>query len=175
MGQLKRHWWLLVGIPCAALASAGCGWFAPPPPGGAPAVPVESRTAITDPKLKAVVEGWHDWVLQQKPAPAGPPLFSRAEILPVTVTTLPYGVGAYQQQPRLPVILTTGPGWSALKSEQKEEQTARAYRELEDRLRKAGLALECRPTLTLQTPQGLLLAWVNEVSDVRKLIHGDTD
>jgi hypothetical protein len=163
--------WLLFSISCVALASAGCGWFAPPPPGGAPPVPAESQAAITDPKLKAAAEGWRDWVFQQKSA--GQPLFSRVENLPVTVTTLPYGVGAYQQQPRLPVILTTGPGWSALKPEQKEEQTARAYRELGDRLQQAGLTIECRPTLTLQTPQGMLLAWVNDIADTRKLIHGD--
>jgi hypothetical protein len=155
------------------LASPGCGWLSPPP-SGAPAAPPASRAAITDPKLRAAAEAWQEWALQQKEMTQGQPLFSRVELLPVTMTTLPYGVGANQQQPRLPVIVTTGPGWPALKPEQKEEQLTRVYRELQDRLHTAGRDAECRPTLTLQTPQGMLLAWVNDLADAGKLIHGDT-
>ena len=56
-------------------------------------------------------------------APAAP-LFSRVEVLPPTRTVLPYGVGAYQQEPRLPAILTIGPGWASQEPEEKEVAAA---------------------------------------------------
>jgi hypothetical protein len=157
------------------LLASGCGWFSPPPAG--PAVgdlpPAESRATATDPRLEEAAGDWRRWVLDQKAD--GMALFSRVEVLPVTMTTLPYGVGSYEQQPRLPVILTTGPGWASLKPQEKEQEAARAYRELNDRVRATGLEQEARPSLTLQTPQGLLLAWINEASSTGKLIHGDGD
>src|SRR5438045_5920014 len=123
MQRNKRASWYLLGCLACLVAVAGCGWFTPPPPGGTGQWgSVEKTTSPSDPKLKTVAEDWQRWILEQAPTPGGAPLFSRAELLPVTVTTLPYGVGAYQQQPRWPVILTTGPGWSALKREQKEKQ-----------------------------------------------------
>jgi hypothetical protein len=158
------------------LGVGGCEGFSGPPPGadwqGTSAT--EGRRSITDPKLRAVAEDWQTGVLKQQAAD-GQPVFSRAELLPITMTALPYGVGAYEQQPRLPVILTTGPGWSALRAEQKEQQIALAYKDLADRLEKAGLGKDARPTLTLQTPQGMLLAWMNDLPSAGKRIHGDND
>jgi hypothetical protein len=127
---------------------------------------------ITDPKLLAVAQEFQHWVLTANTSPKGRPLFSRVEVVPVTQTILPYGVGVYQKEPRLPVILTTGQGWDDLGEDEKEKLIASVYDELAERLEHAGF---CRPTLTLQTPQGLLLAWDNGPLPEMKLLHGDLD
>jgi hypothetical protein len=140
-----------------------------------PLAPAYSRSGIADPKLRQAAEQFQHWVLQQKATPDGQPLFSKAELLPVTQTTLPYGVGAYQQQPRLPVIVTTGPGWPKLSAADKEKTIAQAYADLAGRVQAAEPGTQVRPTLTVQTPQGVLLSWINEMPSGRKLIHGDVD
>jgi hypothetical protein len=114
-----------------------------------------------------------DWALKERDTANPAPLFSRVEVLPSTQTVLPYGVGAFEQEPRLPVILTTGPGWSALAPEAKEALVAKAFLDLSERLRSLKLAASPRPTLTIQTPNGLVLGWINDLAEGRKNLHGD--
>ena len=94
-------------------------------------------------------------------------------MLPPTQTVLPYGVGAYQQEPRLPAILTIGPGWASQEPEEKEAAAAQAFRKLSLGLEALKLDPPLRPTLTIQTPSGLELAWMNDLNEGRRNIHGD--
>jgi hypothetical protein len=82
-------------------------------------------------------------------------------------------VGAYQQEPRLPVILTTGPGWNELKRQDKEDRAAKAFKEISAKL--AALKREplLQPTLTIQTPQGMELGWINHLDPRGRNLHGD--
>jgi hypothetical protein len=88
---------------------------------------------------------------------------------------LPYGIGTYQKQPRLPAILTTGPGWRDLAADDREALAARAFQELSRRLESSAGAAAVRATLTIQTPQGLELCWINELEPGRKLLHGEVE
>ena len=115
----------LLGPAFLALALSGCGPTLtelenrmlpePKPPARGDGLPqAYPRSQINEPKLRALAQEFQTWALQQQSAGANPaPLFSRVEVLPPVLTVLPYGVGAYEQEPRLPVILTTGPGWTA--------------------------------------------------------------
>ncbi len=171
------------------LAVSGCGPSpsssttqpeAPVPTGQAPAAGTPDipraypRSQINDPRLSALASKLRDWILQQQSAGPEPlPLFSRVEILPTTQTVLPYGVGAYEQEPRLPVIVTTGPGWAGRELDEKEAITARLYGELSRRLEAMAAKPLIRPTLTIQTASGLELAWINDLVPGRKNLHGD--
>jgi len=132
------------------------------------------RSQINDPRLRELAQEFTTWVLTQGTAAANPArLFRRVEVVPPTQTVLPYGVGAYEKQPRLPAILTTGPGWASLQPEEKEAAAAQAFRELAGRLEALKLDPPLRPTLTIQTPSGLELGWINDLVEGRKNIHGD--
>jgi hypothetical protein len=132
------------------------------------------RSQINDPRLRALAQEFQDWALSLRSAGANPaPLFSRVEVLPPTQTVLPYGVGAYQQEPRLPVILTTGPGWASQDVVEKEPLTAQAFRKLAQALETLKLNPPLRPTLTIQTPSGLELGWINDLIAGRHNLHGD--
>lgn len=132
------------------------------------------RSQINDPRLHQFAQEFKTWALQRGTGGANPgPLFSRVEVLPPTQTVLPYGVGAYQQEARLPAILTIGPGWASLNAEEKEAVAAQAYRKLSQGLEALKLDPPLRPTLTIQTPSGLELAWMNDVIEGRRNIHGD--
>jgi universal stress protein E len=170
---------------CLWLAVSGCGPTMteleskvlpePSQPAWAQGLPdAYPRAQFNDPRLRALAQEFQTWALGQRSAGAAPaPLFSRVEVQPTTRTVLPYGVGAYQQEPRLPVILTTGAGWPAQEPEEKEAAAARAYRKLSRALDDLKLDPPLRPTLTIQTPSGLELAWINDRVEGRKNIHGD--
>jgi len=132
-----------------------------------------SQDKVNDPRLVELAQQFKTWVLQQQAGANQVPLFSRVEVVPSTQTVLPYGVGAYQQEPRLPAILTTGPGWAALKPEEKEAKVAEAFQELSGRLEALKLDPSPRPTLTIQMPSGLVLGWINGLIKGRKNLHGD--
>ncbi len=132
------------------------------------------RSQINDPRLREVAQEFRTWALEQTTTGTPPaPLFSRVEVQPLTRTVLPYGVGAYQQEPRLPAILTTGPGWASQEPEEKEAAAAQAFGKLTQAIEALKLDPPLRPTLTIQTPSGLELAWINDLIDARKNIHGD--
>ena len=158
-------------------AAAGCGTSAPRPDNVAEASselpPAYTRDKIIDPKLADAARAFTGWVEAQKAGTA--PIFSRVEVLPPTPTVLPYGIGANQKEIRLPAILITGPGWSSLKPEERESLAARAFLDLSARLSAVKPEPPIRPSVTIQTPQGLELAWINQIEPGETYLHGEQE
>jgi hypothetical protein len=152
----------------AALASTGCGRRAVSPVGDLP--PAYTRDKILDPKLAEVARAFQAWASNQKVQ--AEPAFEKVEILPPAPTVLPYGVGTYEKQFRLPAMLITGPGWRRLADDQRETLAANAFRELTRLLESSASESPVRATVTIQTPQGLELGWINDVEPGKKLLHG---
>jgi hypothetical protein len=155
----------------AVLASAGCQQRAAAPARDLP--PAYTRDKILDPKLAEVARAFITWATEQK-SQAGP-VFDKVEVLPPAPTLLPYGIGTYQKQMRLPAILITGPGWRAMAAADREALAARAFQELSRLLESSPSAADVRATVTVQTPQGLELGWINNLEPGRKLLHGADD
>jgi hypothetical protein len=155
----------------AVLASAGCGRRAGPTAGNLP--PAYTRDKILDPKLAEVARVFTAWAGEQKVQAEA--VFDRVEVLPPAPTVLPYGIGTYQKQLRLPAILTTGPGWRALAADDREALAARAFQELSRLLESSAGTPAVRATVTVQTPQGLELCWINDLEPGRKLLHGEDE
>ena len=153
----------------AVLASSGCDRRGGAPAGDLP--PAYTRDKILDPKLAEVARAFTAWAGEQK-VQAGA-IFGRVEVLAPAPTLLPYGIGTYQKQLRLPAILTTGPGWRDLAGDDREALAARAFQELSRLLDSSASAAAVQATLTIQTPQGLELCWINELEPGRKLLHGE--
>ena len=166
---MSRAWPVIALSVAAVLASAGCDRRAVAPAGDLP--PAYTRDKILDPKLAEVARAFTAWAGEQKVQARA--VFSRVEVLPPAPTLLPYGIGTYQKQLRLPAILITGPGWRALDGDGREAQAARAFHELTRLLETRGGASAVRATVTVQTPQGLELCWINDVQRGRKLVHGE--
>jgi hypothetical protein len=166
---MSRAWPLSALTVAAVLASAGCDQRGVAPAGELP--PAYTRDKILDPKLTEVTRAFTAWAGEQK-VPAGT-VFSRVEVLPPAPTLLPYGIGTYQKQLRLPVILTTGRGWGGLAGGDRKAIAARAFQELSRLLETGGGVSEVRATVTIQTPQGLELCWINELEPGRELLHGE--
>jgi hypothetical protein len=153
------------------LAAPGCQRPVPaPPPQTLP--PAYTSDQIVDPALRKVAEEIRTWAAQQVGA-GRQPLYSHVEVLAPAQTVQPYGVGAYQQELRLPVILRTGPAWAGLPPEEKEAKVAQAFRQFSEQLQPLKHEPPLRPTLTVQTPQGMELAWVNHLDPGGKNVHGD--
>lgn len=173
---------VLLGL---AVSGCGVGTSRPDVPGpGEPTLPAEAhglpqaypRSQINDPRLSSLADEFQGWILRQRTNGSDSMLlFSKVEVLPTTQTVLPYGVGSYEQEPRLPVILTTGPGWSIETMDSREAIVAQVFADLSRRL--AGLELKAplRPTLTIQTSSGLELGWMNDLVPGRKNLHGDEE
>ncbi len=171
MKSFLRIWLDWSALTTAVLAASGCG---PAPPSGDAQQglpPAYTRNQITDPDVHRSAEAIQEWAAKQIGA-GGQALFSRSEVLPPAQTVQPYGVGAYQQELRLPVILTTGPGWSGLTPAEKEAAAERAFSGCAGHLQGLKREPPLRPTLTIQTPQGMELAWINHL-DPGKNVHGD--
>jgi hypothetical protein len=155
----------------------GCGTTERPPADvsgvSSEQLPAYTRDKILDPKLAEAARAFTDWVEAHRSGTA--PIFARVEVLPPTPTVLPYGIGANQKETRLPAILITGPGWPSLKREQREALAARAFLELSARLEAARPEPPIRPSVTIQTPQGLELAWINQVEPGEKYLHGEQE
>jgi hypothetical protein len=166
---MSRAWPVIALSVAAVLASTGCDRRAVAPSGDLP--PAYTRDKILDPKLADVARAFTAWAGEQK-VQAGA-VFERVEVLPPAPTLLPYGVGTYQKQLRLPAIMITGPGWRALDGDDREAQAARAFQELSRLLETSGGAAALRATVTVQTPKGLELCWINDVQPGRKLVHGE--
>jgi hypothetical protein len=168
---MSRAWPFIAFPLAAALASAGCQRPAAAPQGDLP--PAYTRDKILDPKLAEVARAFKAWAGEQK-VQAGA-VFGRIEVLPPAPTLLPYGIGTYQKQLRLPAILITGPGWRTLAANERETLAARAFQELARRLEASASESAVRATVTVQTPQGLQLCWINDVEPGRKLLHGEDE
>jgi hypothetical protein len=133
------RWRCLPLLAASLLAGLGCGSSpAPTSDAGAPSPaainlpPAYTRDLILDPRLVAIARTFTAWAEEQKSGDQ--PVFGRVEILPPAPTLLPYGIGTYQKETRLPVILITGAGWSALTPEAREELASHAFREISARL-----------------------------------------
>jgi hypothetical protein len=168
---MSRVWPVIALSIAAVLASTGCDQRAVAPASGLP--PAYTRDKILDPKLAEVARAFTAWVGEQK-VQAGA-VFDRVEVLPPAPTLLPYGVGTYQKQLRLPAILITGPGWRTLAGDDREALAARAFQELSRLLESSAGAPPVRATVTIQTPQGLELCWINDLEPGRKLLHGEDE
>lgn len=134
--------------------------------------PAYTSNQITDPALHTVVDEIQSWAAQRAGA-AQKPLYSRVEVLPPVPIVQPYGVGVFQQEVRLPVILTTGPGWTGMKLAEKEAAVAQAFHHISERLQALNRKSALQSTLTVQTPQGMELTWMNQLDPSGKNVHGD--
>jgi hypothetical protein len=168
---MNRVWRVIVLPVAAALATLGCNRQPAPPAGDLP--PSYTRDKIVDPKLAEVARAFTAWTAEQK-VPAGA-VFGRVEVLPPAPTLLPYGIGNYQKQLRLPAILITGPGWRALTADAREALATRAFQELSRLLESSASASAVQATVTIQTPKGLELCWINDLEPGRKLLHGEDE
>jgi hypothetical protein len=168
---MSRASLIVVLTVAALLTSAGCVRRVGAPAGDLP--PAYTRDKILDPKLAGVARAFTAWAGEQKVEARA--VFSRVEVLPPAPTLLPYGVGTYQKQLRLPAILTTGPGWRDLAGDDREALAVRAFQELSRLLESRAGAAAVQATLTIQTPQGLELCWINELEPGRKLLHGEVE
>lgn len=183
--EFRDHVHRLPLLVILGLAVTGCGQTVtlletkllpePTAPGGERNLPqAYARSQINDPELQRFAQEFKTWALQQSTGGATPgPLFKRVEVLPPTQTVLPYGVGAFEQELRLPTILTTGSGWASQNPEEKEAVAALAFRRLSQGIEALKLNPPLRPTLTIQTPSGLELSWMNDLDEGRRNIHGD--
>jgi hypothetical protein len=144
---------------------------APPPVPTTDMPPVYPRSTISDPRVAEVASEFAKWGDQQQFD--GKPAFQKIEVLPPVQSLEPYGIGTYQRSLRLPVVITTGPGWDGLPADHREEVTAALFTKLLNQLEAARPEPAIRPTVTIQTPEGLELAWVNSLSPGRRLLHGD--
>lgn len=165
----KRLPTALIGLVSLGLA-AGCGARHEEP--AEDLLPAYVFNRINDDDLARAVDGLRSWSEEQAGGDRQA-LYEKVEILPPTPTVQPYGVGVYQQEMRLPVILTTGPGWSKLSPADKEARVADAFREAARRLGELDRKPQLLPTLTVQTPQGFEIAWMNDLDAGGKNVHGD--
>ena len=168
---MSRAWPVIALSAASVLASTGCERRAVAPAGDLP--PAYTRDKILDPKLAEVARAFTAWAGDQKVQDGA--VFGSVEVLPPAPTLLPYGIGIYQKQLRLPAILITGPGWRALSGDDREALAARAFRELSRLLESNAGASAVRATVTIQTPQGLELCWINDLEPGRKLLHGEDE
>lgn len=160
---------ILTTIPLLGLIALGCE---PRNAAKAGLPPAYTSNQITDPALHEAADEIQTWATRQTNA-GQKPLYSRVEVLPPVPTVQPYGVGVFQQEVRLPVILTTGPGWTGMKLPEKEAAVAQAFRHISERLQALNHKPALQPTLTVQTPQGMELAWMNQLDPSGKNVHGD--
>ena len=168
---MSRAWPVIALVVAAVLTSTGCDRRAEVTAGDLP--PAYTRDKILDPKLAEVARAFTAWAGEQK-IQAGA-VFGSVEVLPPAPTLLPYGIGTYQKQLRLPAILITGPGWRTLAADDREALAARAFQELSRLLESSASASAVRATVTVQTPQGLELCWINDLEPGRKLLHGEDE
>ena len=168
---MSRAWPVIALVVAAVLMSTGCGRRAEITVGDLP--PAYTRDKILDPKLAKVARAFTAWAGDQK-TQAGA-VFGSVEVLPPAPTLLPYGIGTYQKQLRLPAIMITGPGWRTLAADDREALAARAFQELSRLLESSASASAVRATVTVQTPQGLELCWINDLEPGRTLLHGEDE
>ncbi|MSR29927.1 MAG: hypothetical protein EXR99_00335 [Gemmataceae bacterium] len=152
---------------------AGCDWQ---PRGKIPQVPLVEiqtpflRAGTMEADLKEACKSIQVEMEARKNGD-GKPLFGKVEILAPASIVLPYGVGVFQQEIRVPIILTTAEGWISLSLMEKEKEVAWAFTDSMATLQKCAHAK--KPSLTLQTPRGLEISWVNDIQKGQKLVFGD--
>jgi len=140
--------------------------------GGGALPPAYTSNQLTDPALVEVAHGIETWGSQQVDANQKS-LYSRIEVLSPVPIVQPYGVGVFQHEVRLPAIFTTGPGWAGLKAAEKETVIAKTYTQISGLLKTLKREPPLQATLTVQTPQGMELTWLNRLEPNGKNVHGD--
>ncbi len=155
----------------------GCGASAPRLDNGqatsSELPPAYTRDKIIDPKLADIARSFTAWVEDQKNSTGR--IFSKVEVLPPAPTLLPYGIGTNQKEMRFPAILITGPGWPSLKLGEREAMADKVFENLTAQLSAIAADPPVRPSLTIQTPQGLELAWINAIEPDGKYLHGELE
>ena len=150
---------------------AGCGAPAHVPlDNGTTGEPVYPRSAISNPAILRVAGLIRELALRERTAD-GAELFSSCEILPPARSVLPYGVGQYEQQLRLPVILTTSPAWEKMPAESRRIALA-GFREVAERST-ANVPELKGPTITVVNSKGWQIAWLNGVAHDGRMFLGD--
>lgn len=150
---------------------AGCGAPAPVAPANEfIGEPVYPRSAISDPGILRAAGLIRDLALRERTAD-GAELYSACDILPPAKSVLPYGVGQYEQQLRLPVILTTSAAWEKLNGESRREKLA-GLREAAERFTSEVAGLK-GPTITVVNPRGWQVAWLNGPPSEGRMFLGD--
>jgi hypothetical protein len=161
---------ILAALPMLCLAAPGCR--PPNAPKGRVLPPAYTSNKITDPALLKVAQDIKTWGLHE--AGAGrKSLYSRVEVLPPVPIVQPYGVGVFQQEVRLPVVFTTGPDWASLNRAEKEAAVAQVFNHISGLLQPLDHEPKLRPTLTVQTPEGMELTWMNHLAPNGKNVHGN--
>jgi len=110
---------------------------------------------------------------KNRQTPTGEILFDRCDVLPPVRSILPYGAGQYEQQTRLPIILTTASGWNKLDSAARQIELRTLFVAITQSTQ--GLASVGGPTLTVVNPRGWQVAWMNDAGTGRPLFVGDGD
>jgi hypothetical protein len=171
-----KAFFLVILIPCLFVSLSALLGCHRQPPGDRTAEgkgkPAYTHNVIVDPALREVADKVRAQALQEVGADHLA-LYSRVEVLPPAQIVQPYGVGVYQQESRLPVIFTTGPGWAGLKQADKEARVVEAFRTIAAQLEALKQTPPLQLTLTVQTPQGMELAWINRLDPSGKNLHGD--
>jgi hypothetical protein len=158
-------------VAALLIACLGCDRPSAPPPGDLP--PAYTRDKILDRGLAEAARAFTTWAREQRVG--SNPVFASVNVLPPAPTLLPYGVGNYQKEIRLPAIIITGPGWRALSGDEREAMAGQTFEELSRRLQASARETRVLATITIQTPQGLELCWINNREPGRKLLHGEDD
>lgn len=173
MTSVKTRWRVVLAMLSTAgvgLGATGCQPVKAPEGGVLP--PAYTSNQITDPALVKIAEEIKTWGSGQVAADQKT-LYSRIEVLPPVPIVQPYGVGVFQQEVRLPTIFTTGPGWAGLGPEEKEAAIVQAFNHVSMILKDVKREPPFQTTLTVQTPQGMELTWLNRLEPNRKNVHGD--
>ncbi|NBU77321.1 MAG: hypothetical protein EBS30_19235, partial [Planctomycetes bacterium] len=93
---------------------------------------------------------------KNRQTPTGEILFDRCDVLPPVRSILPYGAGQYEQQTRLPIILTTASGWNKLDSATRQIELRTLFVAITQSTQ--GLASVGGPTITVVNPRGWQVA-----------------
>jgi len=110
---------------------------------------------------------------KNRQTPAGEILFDRCDVLPPVRSILPYGAGQYEQQTRLPIILTTAPGWEKLDAVARQTELRALFVAISQSTQSLGSV--SGPILTVVNPRGWQVAWMNDAGTGRPLFVGDGD
>lgn len=157
---------LILGIGCVPTPNP----MAPAAdPSMAPAYP---RSTIEDPPTaRAAAELVN--LVKKRQTVEGENLFDRCDVLPPVRSILPYGAGQYEQLTRLPIIVTTGPGWDKLNGDSRQKELRTLFVSITQTMQ--GLNNMGGPTLTVVNPRGWQVAWMNDACIGRPLFVGDAD
>jgi hypothetical protein len=139
-------------------------------PAEASAEPVYPRSTISDPETKRVAAIVRNLFLERQTR-KGEKLFSSCDILPPARSVLPYGVGQYEQQLRLPIIVTTATAWDRLDGPGRRSILADLH---ESSIRYIAEVPALKgPSITVVNSKGWQVAWLTSLSTADGMFLGD--